>query len=125
MSYYKNKINIYNDLEFFTCFDADGFYKLSKKLGFEFGEVNLDALNGCIYQDGFKMLIYINLDQRRKNHQVYGTISHESYHLANHIMGLLGMEYKEDSHNEHVAYLIGYITSCVVKNLEKYEEKNL
>lgn len=116
---YKNNIDIYK-IKFHTCFDEASLKKMVKVLKLDC-EVDADRIGGCMLQNKFDMGIFINVSDLKES-QICGVIAHESYHLANHIMIELGIEYGYNSHNEHVAYLIEYISKKVFENLEKYRK---
>lgn len=39
--------------------------------------------------------------------------AHEAYHVADWVLEHVEMEYKHNSGNEHVAYLVGHICECL------------
>lgn len=40
--------------------------------------------------------------------------AHEAYHVADWVLEHVEMEYKHNSSNEHVAYLVGHVCECIV-----------
>lgn len=49
-------------------------------------------------------------------------IAHEAYHAADHISDELGLCVSENTGNEHIAYLVGYIANAI--NLVKTSKSN-
>lgn len=49
---------------------------------------------------------------RKKEYMTVATMSHEAFHCADNIMSKLGLQCYDEGNNEHIAYLIGYITDC-------------
>lgn len=47
---------------------------------------------------------------------LYNVVPHEALHLVYDIFSLTGIYFDEDNH-EHAAYLLGYITECIFKEL--------
>ena len=56
------------------------------------------------------------------------TTAHECYHVADMIFEKCGVEYKDDSGNEHMAYLLDWLVKetflCLERNSE-YEQRAL
>lgn len=45
--------------------------------------------------------------------------AHEAYHVADWVLEQVEMEYKRNSGNEHVAYLVGHVCECIAIAAEK------
>lgn len=51
------------------------------------------------------------------------TAAHEAYHVTDFVMELVGMEYKYNSGNEHVAYLVGHVCECLAEAADKLTKR--
>ena len=64
------------------------------------------------------VLIVFNFEERIGGSEIVNIIAHESLHAANAIFNELGIEY-ELTHDEHAAYMVGWIAKCCWKVLQK------
>lgn len=49
---------------------------------------------------------------RKKEYMTIATIAHEAFHAMQNIAEKVGLQCYDDSCNEHMAYLIGWIADC-------------
>lgn len=64
------------------------------------------------------VLIVFNDIDKVGGSEIVANISHESLHAVNFIFSDLGMEYSLN-HDEHAAYMVGWIARCCWKVLQK------
>lgn len=114
---YKNKIDVYG-FDFHTCFNEQDLKKLALKFRV-CDDINTSKMKGCFLNNHHDMAVFINLDFKMNESAIVSVIAHESYHLANHLFNILGMEYMPNTHNEHAAYIIEYVTKKVHENYLK------
>lgn len=63
---------------------------------------------------GIVHFVFMNVCSEYKPSYV-NTLSHENYHLVHNICSHNGLEFRNDSHNEHIAYLTGYLFEALLK----------
>ena len=66
----------------------------------------------------YGVLIVFNFDEGVGGSEMVEVIAHESLHAANAIFSELGIEYSL-THDEHAAYMVGWIAKCCWKVLQK------
>ena len=64
------------------------------------------------------VLIVFNIGESEGGSAIVGTIAHESLHAVNFIFSDLDIEYSLDN-DEHAAYMVGWISRCCWKVLQK------
>jgi hypothetical protein len=70
-----------------------------------------DLLQAATFRCADYFAVYIPASERGMVN--IRTAAHEAYHVADFVMERVGMEYKHNSCNEHVAYLVGYVCECL------------
>lgn len=109
---HKVRIPIYNEV-LYVAFDKELAFRF---FGFTEEEKNKHALcDGLTFEGedhkGHRVLaMYIEKVDGRIN---VATTAHECFHIADMLLEIKGMEYKPESGNEHMAYLIGYLVDKV------------
>lgn len=63
---------------------------------------------------GYVHLLFINNNKEYRS-EYTNTLSHENYHLVKDICKHHGLEYTESGHDEHIAYLTGYLFNYLSK----------
>lgn len=76
-----------------------------------FDGIDTNCYGGAVRRIGNKFEVYLPHDD---GSFVISDIAHEAFHAADFIAEYVGMEYKEGSGNEHVAYLIGFIVDFIL-----------
>lgn len=110
---FKKQVDIYS-FNYKVIFDKETYFNYTNKEEFEFGGV-------CYfnYEDN-DFVICIPVDEDNNiNTQV---LVHECYHMTDILMDCVGLEHKTNSSNEHIAYLLDYITAQVLECLEIYQK---
>lgn len=96
--------------DFTVCFDRNTF---TRKY---YQDATVDFAGCCVFKaEDSSINIYL------KKHDESISVpdcAHESYHAADFVFDRCGIEYKEESGNEHMAYLIGWITHKIFDCLE-------
>lgn len=78
----------------------------------------IDSCAGMTYFRGRDSTIHIFIEKNEHGGISVSTTSHEAYHVADFIFDKCGIEYKRDSGNEHMAYLLGWIVHKIFDCLE-------
>ena len=63
---------------------------------------------------GYIHLLFIN-NKKDYREDYLNTLAHENYHLVKDICKHHGLEYTESGHDEHIAYLTGYLLNYLSK----------
>ncbi len=89
--------------------DRDAFEKFT-------GE-NTAGMGAATYRNGAVFAVFIPATEN-------GTVSirlaaHEAYHVADFVKEWVEMEYKYNSANEHIAYLVGHVCECIATAADK------
>lgn len=124
---HKTLIPIYNEM-LYVAFErqaAFNHFGLSDKDRELHGQCNGLAFEGSDHKDHRVFAMFI---EKRGGSIDASTVAHECFHIADMILEVKGMQYKEESGNEHVAYLIGYLVDKVFDCLEldnQYQQTKL
>lgn len=78
---------------------------------------NTSGMGAATFRDNGLFAVFIPATEK-------GTVSirsaaHEAYHVADWVLEHVEMEYKHNSGNEHVAYLVGHICECIATAADK------
>lgn len=65
----------------------------------------------------YGVLIVFNMDSNMGGSEIVGNIAHESLHATNAIFNEIGVEYSL-THDEHAAYMVGWVAKCCWKVLQ-------
>lgn len=73
---------------------------------------DVTGMGAATFRDNGLFAVFIPADE-------YGAVSvrsaaHEAYHVADFLLEHVWMEYKHNSANEHVAYLVGHVCERIV-----------
>lgn len=100
-----------------VTFDADKFTRMT---GIHMGS---DIAGGCVCQmDNAPLLMWLDMTEDGKLDMT--DCAHESFHIADLMLDMVGMEYQHESGNEHVAYLVGWAMGCCIE-AQYYEKVNM
>jgi len=72
---------------------------------------NTDGMSAATYRDNGLFAVFIPASD--DGAVSIRTSAHESYHVADFLLEHVWMEYKRNSGNEHVAYLVGHVCECI------------
>lgn len=100
-----------------VCFHKETYKK-------RFGHDGSDNFAGCVIQRDGQMHIY--LEKTACGGINVASCAHEAFHVADFIADRVGLVVSEGTGNEHMAYLIGWITNKIFDCLDfdnKMEEK--
>ena len=103
---FKIKIDIFGLVVNCYCGELDGF---TEKFGIPKEVFSSGADGAAVLYEGQHYLWLSGND-------LYNVVPHEALHLVYDIFSLTGIYFDEDNH-EHAAYLLGYITECIFKEL--------
>lgn len=82
-----------------------------------------DLAGGCVCQmDNSPLIMWLDMTEDGKLDMT--DCAHESFHIADLMLDMVGMEYTHDTGNEHIAYLIGWTMGCVLE-AQHYEKVNM
>lgn len=75
------------------------------------------GMGAATYRNGAVFAVFIPATEK-------GTVSirsaaHEAYHVADFVKEWVEMEYKYNSANEHIAYLVGHVCECIATAADK------
>lgn len=75
------------------------------------------GMGAATYRNGGLMAVFIPASDT-------GTVSissaaHEAYHVADFVKEHVEMEYKHNSGNDHIAYLVGHVCECIAIAADK------
>lgn len=79
--------------------------------------------NACTYRCDDYFAVYLPASD--KGMVNIRTAAHEAYHVADFVMEHVGMDYKYNSGNEHVAYLVGHVCECLADGANWLTAKKL
>jgi hypothetical protein len=74
------------------------------------GESTTD-MGAATYRNGGLMAVFIPADEN--GNVSIRSAAHEAYHVADFVKEHVEMEYKHNSGNEHIAYLVGHVCECI------------
>lgn len=83
-----------------VCFCKDTFTRKTGHNG-EFG--------GCVFWDGKSQVMHIYLMKTDDGCISVPDAAHEAFHVADNIFERTGMVVQEETGNEHMAYLVGWV----------------
>lgn len=73
---------------------------------------DVTGMEAATYRNNGAFAVFIPAsDEGRVNIR---SAAHEAYHVADWVLEHVEMEYKHNSGNEHVAYLVGHVCECIV-----------
>lgn len=83
--------------------DREAFEKYTK--------ADTSGMSAATFRNGWRFAVFIPANES-------GAVSirsaaHEAYHVADFVKELVEMEYKHNSGNEHIAYLVGHVCECI------------
>lgn len=106
---HKHDLRIYRqDLQ--ICFHKETF---GNRLG-----VDMSNANGMVHRNLETGVISLYVPKNETGGIPVATLSHEVFHMADFIFERTGMEIQDGTGNEHMAYLIGYLTDVVFDCLD-------
>ena len=85
----------------------EGYY--DNELPLSYGFIEKEVTKKCMLH-----IIFINNCKEYRG-EINDTVAHENYHLVQNICLHHGLEVYHDSHNEHIAYLTGYLFNIISK----------
>ena len=103
---FKIKIDIFGLVINCYCGELDGF---TEKFGIPKEAFSSGADGAAVLYEG-QHYLWLN------GNDLYNVVPHEALHLVYNIFSLTGISFHEYNH-EHAAYLLGYITECIFKEL--------
>ena len=103
---FKIKIDVFGLVINCYCGELDGF---TEKFGIPKEAFSSGADGAAVLYEGQHYLWLSGND-------LYNVVPHEALHLVYDIFSLTGIYFDENNH-EHAAYLLGYITECIFKEL--------
>jgi len=75
------------------------------------------GMGAATYRNGGQMVVFTPADE--KGNVSIKSAAHEAYHVADFIKEHVEMEYKHNSGNEHIAYLVGHVCECIAIAADK------
>jgi hypothetical protein len=69
------------------------------------------GMGAATYRNGGLMAVFIPADEN--GNVSIRSAAHEAYHVADFVKEHVEMEYKHNSGNEHIAYLVGHVCECI------------
>lgn len=75
--------------------------------------VDSAGMGAATYRDGGLMAVFIPADDA--GNVSIKSAAHEAYHVADFVKEHVEMEYKYNSGNEHIAYLVGHVCERIVE----------
>lgn len=103
---FKIKIDVFGLVINCYCGELDGF---TEKFGLPGEAFSSGADGAAVLYEGQHYLWL-------RGNDLYNVVPHEALHLVYDIFSLTGIYFDENNH-EHAAYLLGYITECIFKEL--------
>ena len=79
--------------------------------------VDSAGMGAATYRDGGMMAVFIPADD--SGNVSIKSAAHEAYHVADFVKEHVEMEYKYNSGNEHIAYLVGHACECIATAADK------
>jgi hypothetical protein len=88
-------------------FDAKKFERMT-------GGESIGDAGGCVaIIPGHPLTMWLDMDEDDKIDMT--DAAHESFHVADFLANMVGMEYVAETGNEHIAYLLGWVMGCVLE----------
>lgn len=82
-----------------------------------------DGMGAATFRDNGLFAVFIPADESGRVN--IRSAAHEAYHVADFLLEHVWMEYKHNSGNEHVAYLVGHICERIVDAAKALSKKNV
>lgn len=75
------------------------------------------GMGAATYRNNGLFTVFIPADEN--GNVSIRSAGHEAYHVADFLLEEVWMEYKHNSGNEHIAYLVGHVCECIAIAADK------